>query len=113
MASFEWKMKLSPQNSKFKGQYTNGYVEYEVAAATKTQAALDRVARGIEGRAKANLQRHHKTGASHIELYRGSIDRFIALEDDDPKSPAAAMIEIETGALTEAAKLPRMKKRGT
>lgn len=117
MADFKWVMKLSPQDSLRKGQYQEGFVEWEVANSKKVQAALDRTANGIAGRARGILDSaEHRTGTSFIHVESGDTDRFVTLDDSRSKSPAAAMIEIETEALhqaaaLEAAKLKRAKKR--
>jgi hypothetical protein len=106
--NFEWKMKRSPMNSRFKGQYTKGYVEWEVANAAKTQAKVEQLGRAIEARAKAKLGEHRDTGASQIEYHKGDIDAFVVLVDHDPRGDnAAERIEQETGALIGAAKLPK------
>jgi hypothetical protein len=116
MSDFKWIIKLSPQDSISKGQYQEGFLEWEIANAKKVQSALDRTARAIASRAEANLDAtENRTGTSFVKVESGDVDRFVTLDDSRSKSPAAAMIEVETEALhraagAEAAKLKRAKK---
>lgn len=121
-------MKLSPQNSIKKGQYTKGFLEWEMASLPAVQHKLDRVALAIASRAEVNLDRAHRADdmeqrdgespaeghQSFIDIESGDIDRFIsfnhpggdkaahAIEGGTTRSPGIHVLE-------DAARLPRQK----
>lgn len=133
MSSFKFTMKVSPQNSKRKGQYTKGFVEWEVANLDAVQSAVDKVGRAIYMRAQENLKDDQArdevndhpgesdlTHDTEIKFYKGDLDRFISLETPGGLAKARA---VERGIynrqklpgrgriLERAASLPKWTKR--
>lgn len=74
-------------------------LEYVVAVAKETQAALDRAAteRGIEAEALLNARADERTGGAQIEIDQGDVDRYVVLDDENGEG-AALSIEYGRGA---------------
>lgn len=120
----DWEMKLSPQTSIRKGQYTKGFLEYEIANLPGVQATLDEVLFEAKVRAEEDLKQHQAHwrdgddyddvlldvfgGHSKIDTAKGDTDRFLILNDERGQQAAAA-IEYGHSAYT----VTRERKDGT
>jgi len=103
----DWHVKLSPQNSKAKGQYTKGFLEWEIAKLPGVQATLDEILFEAKVRAEEDLQQHQmrwrktpegmadvvgpQAGHSYIDTAEGETDRFLILNDTRGQMAAAAI----------------------